>query len=80
MRNKLSLHSDVVAAGGRLHEARTRLGLSRVHLGMQTGISAQQIGKYERGVNVLTIHALQRICGALNINPCEICGCSNERR
>lgn len=55
--------------GVRLRAMRVRRGLPQKALGDTLGVSLQQIQKYERGVNRLSVSALVRLSRELNVNP-----------
>jgi transcriptional regulator with XRE-family HTH domain len=55
--------------GARLKAARAlRQNMTQVQLGERTGISAQQIDKYERGQNRIAMSRLIDLAGALNLH------------
>ena len=51
--------------GEKIRERRRRMGLSQERLGELTGVSYQQIQKYEKGINQVGIDRLQRIAAIL---------------
>lgn len=53
------------ALGQRIKRFREQAGLSQTELGNRLGISYQQIQKYERGVNRLSVDTLLRMARAL---------------
>jgi len=53
--------------GVRMREQRLVLEMSQAELGMQLGISFQQIQKYESGKNRVSAGRLLDICKALNV-------------
>lgn len=57
------------AIGQRLQRHRMRVGMSQEALGERMGLSFQQIQKYEKGINRITIGAMLTMADALNIDP-----------
>ena len=57
------------AIGGRLRALRVAAGLTQSALGEATGLSFQQIQKYETGKDRIAVSTLQRIATALEIHP-----------
>lgn len=51
--------------GGRIRRYRESAGLSQTELGDRLGVSYQQVQKYERGANRVSVDALVRIARAL---------------
>ena len=41
-------------------------------------ISYEQLRKYERGIDNLTIPAMKLVADALEVDCCEICGCCDD--
>lgn len=58
--------------GENLRCARVVRGLSQTDLGALAGVTFQQIQKYEKGVNRISISRLYVLCGALGCRPAEI--------
>ena len=56
-----------VHVGERLRMWRTERKISRITLGEALGLTDQQIGKYETGINRIGASRLQRICTVLEI-------------
>lgn len=67
--SSLSLTSEQTDAyvGARLKERRLALSMSQTDLGNAAGISFQQIQKYERGVNRISISMLGTFAEALRV-------------
>ena len=61
-----------VILGTRLREIRKRKGLSQGAVGAELGISFQQIQKYEKGTNHVTVPTLIRLCKVLESDPVPI--------
>lgn len=62
--------SDIDKSAGRLlRQLRRERGLSQTSLGSRVGISFQQIQKYEKGANRISISRLFALCCALDISP-----------
>lgn len=55
--------------GAQLRKLRQLAGLSQVALASQCGITFQQLQKYEKGINRLTITRLLDIATALKVSP-----------
>ncbi len=55
--------------GKRLRQRRIELGLSQQKLSGVTGVSYQQIQKYERGTNRIGASMLWLLCSVLNVQP-----------
>lgn len=55
--------------GMRIHELRLAMGLSRVQLAAQIGVTHQQLHKYEKGMNRICVSRLVDIARALKKNP-----------
>ena len=61
-----------VAAGLRLRAARKRVGWSQERLGAAAGITFQQVQKYERGTNRVSISKLIVMARALGVPPADL--------
>lgn len=61
-------HPVDVIAGRNLHIARTLAGYSQQRLGAEVGISFQQIQKYERGANRMSISRAWQFASILGIS------------
>jgi transcriptional regulator with XRE-family HTH domain len=57
--------------GSLIKEERLRLDVSQEQLGLECGISFQQIQKYEKGVNRISAARLLHICEVLKVDPCK---------
>ncbi|MDA8325548.1 MAG: helix-turn-helix transcriptional regulator [Nitrospiraceae bacterium] len=53
--------------GELIRQMRKSSGLSQMQLAEKVGISYQQVQKYEKGVNKLTLSRLKQISGALGV-------------
>lgn len=49
-------------------------GMSQTQLGEALGVTFQQVQKYEKGRNRVSVSALIRICKVLNVGPMDIIG------
>src|SRR5687767_12431857 len=58
---------DPVALGPRIHEARTRLGLSVAALAEQAGVSKSLVSQIERGVAAPSLDTVRRLASALQV-------------
>ena len=56
-----SFASDDEQLGPRLRSARVSSGMTQAELGRKVGVSPQQIGKYERGEDSLSVRRLQSL-------------------
>lgn len=74
MRNSTGVANDErqKRIGLRLRLARQAAGLSQTKLGEGLGVSFQQIQKYERGANRLSVEALERSCAILGISTASL--------
>lgn len=61
-----------VAAGHKLRAARVAAGLNQTQLGQAIGVTFQQIQKYERGSNRISISALIGMADALDVPPAAL--------
>lgn len=68
-----SLNGDPAAIdgilGARIRELRLLRGMSQQELGRRVGVTFQQIQKYERGFNRVSVATLIRVAAALAIAP-----------
>ncbi len=56
-----------IYVGARVREWRERRGISQLGLARGMGVSAQQVQKYEKGVNRLSAGRLQAVAQTLNV-------------
>lgn len=61
-----------VAAGCKLRAARVAANLSQTQLGQAIGVTFQQIQKYERGTNRISVSALIGMAEALDVPPAAL--------
>lgn len=61
-------------AGARLRNIRTLRGISQTALGDEIGVTFQQVQKYEKGANRMSISMLVKICRALGCEPTDVIG------
>ncbi len=71
-RSTESEHELDMAAGELLRRYRVVRGLSQTALGKKVGISFQQIQKYEKGMNRMSVSRLFAIASALEITPQDL--------
>jgi transcriptional regulator with XRE-family HTH domain len=64
--------------GTRMREIRTAHNLRQQDVAKKLKISASSYAKYERGDINISVDAMYRIAAALKVNPCLICGCSDD--
>ncbi len=62
----------------RLLLAREKRGMSQKELSEIIGIKQQQYARYEKGINIMPITHLKKICIALNISADYILGLTKE--
>lgn len=62
----------------RLLLAREKKGLSQKELSEIIGLKQQQYARYEKGINIMPITYLKKICIALNISADYIIGLTNN--
>jgi transcriptional regulator with XRE-family HTH domain len=58
--------------GKRLRALREEAGLSQTALGARSGVTFQQVQKYENGVNRLPINRLIEFCEALSVPASQV--------
>jgi transcriptional regulator with XRE-family HTH domain len=79
MTNRVLRDDDYSALmGQRVRHLRTQRKLTLRNIVVRVGVSYQQIQKYESGGNEMSVPAMRKIAAALEVNPCEICGCCDE--
>ena len=64
---KLKILKSEKPIGELIRQMRKSSGLSQMQLAEKVGISYQQVQKYEKGVNKLTLSRLKQISGALGV-------------
>jgi transcriptional regulator with XRE-family HTH domain len=57
-----------VRLGANVRELRKSRGISQVRIAEKIGLTFQQIQKYERGVNRISVSTLLRLCSALDVS------------
>ena len=62
------------STGNRLRELRSLKGMTQTELGERVGVTFQQVQKYERGTNHMTIWKLVQFAEALGIGVDEFLG------
>lgn len=63
---------ELAALGGRISEARKRLGLTQDDLADRAGLSRPTISKIERGVQDVGIVSLHKIARVLEVEPAAL--------
>lgn len=53
--------------GNKIKGIRKSLGISQMKLAEEVGVSFQQIQKYEKGINKISVEMIQQIAGALGM-------------
>jgi transcriptional regulator with XRE-family HTH domain len=73
---KRSPHDDEITleVGRRLKSARLRKEMSQQRVAELAGLDRTTIGLIERGKHGMLVSTLMLICGAMEIDPYEICG------
>jgi transcriptional regulator with XRE-family HTH domain len=61
------VHTVELLIGSRIRERRLSRGLSQQQLGLMTGVTLQQVYKYERGLNKISVGRLFTIAAALDV-------------
>lgn len=64
----------------RLMLAREKRGMTQTNLAKNIGIKQQQYARYEKGVNIMPITYLYKICVILNISADYIIGLTDEMK
>lgn len=59
---------------------RDRQNISQKSMAEQLGIKQQQYARYEKGINVMPITYLPKICKILNVSADYIIGISNNKK
>lgn len=62
----------------RLLLAREKRGISQKELSETLGLKQQQYARYEKGINIMPITQLKKICIALDISADYIIGLTNK--
>ena len=57
--------------GQKIRELRKTKGMSQMELAERIGLSFQQIQKYEKGINRISVPRLYQIAKALNVDICS---------
>jgi transcriptional regulator with XRE-family HTH domain len=60
------------AIGRRLRAFRERRGLTQKELGHRCQVSFQQIQKYERGINRISMSRLEALAAAMDVTPLQL--------
>ena len=63
-----------VEVGKRIQEFRRIRGISQTVIADAIGVTFQQVQKYEKGTNRISVGALVNICKVLKIDPMDILG------
>lgn len=66
--------------GERIREIRKKRNISQAKLADRIGITFQQIQKYEKGTNNISVPRLLAISDALGVNPLFFLGCLPEQQ
>jgi transcriptional regulator with XRE-family HTH domain len=75
IRKKPTVTGDVdKAIGQRMRQLRMQLGMSQQALGAEVGLSFQQIQKYEKGTNRISVSRMLEFCEHLQTTPNDIIG------
>lgn len=69
-------HPADIYAGKVLRRIRHLTKISQVDLANKLGITFQQIQKYEKGINRLSVSRLSEICSALDVEPSAFFECA----
>ena len=63
-----------VEVGSRIKEFRKIRGVTQTDLATALGVTFQQVQKYEKGTNRISVGSLVAICRVLNIEPMDLLG------
>ncbi len=58
--------------GEKIRKARISMNISQMQLAEKVGISYQQIQKYEKGINEITVTRLYQIAESLGMHPVDL--------
>ena len=61
------MHRSEKSVGELIRQIRKSSGMSQIQLAEKVGISYQQVQKYEKGVNRLSVSRMKQISGALGV-------------
>jgi len=75
---RISNTTNAAEIGRRLRTLRTERRVSQTALGLMINVTYQQVQKYEKGSNGFSVSTMKMIAAALDVKPCEICGCCDE--
>ena len=64
---KMKMHRSEKSVGELIRQIRKSSGMSQIQLAEKVGISYQQVQKYEKGVNRLSVSRMKQISGALGV-------------
>ncbi len=59
---------------------RDRQNITQKHMAEQLGIKQQQYARYEKGINIMPVTYLPKICKILNVSADYILGLSKNRK
>lgn len=81
MMNKTRATQDIdKVAGNNMRSLRNNAGLSQADLGTELGVSFQQIQKYERGANRLSLARAVRLADLLKVSVDDLAGRNGARK
>lgn len=63
-----------IEVGARIRDFRKIRGVTQTGLATDLGVTFQQVQKYEKGTNRVSVGALVAICRTLNIEPMDLLG------
>lgn len=63
------IHPVDMEAGAKLRDARNAIGMSQEKLAEKSGITFQQVQKYEKGKNRMSLSRLWQFCEILDVSP-----------
>src|SRR6266436_5387492 len=75
---RLSNKTSDAEIGRQLRKLRIERRISQTALGLMINVTYQQVQKYEKGSNGFSVSTMKMIAAALDVKPCEICGCCDE--
>ena len=68
---KTSPHPEDIFAGKTLRKLRICTGMSQEELGKEVGVTFQQVQKYERGENQISLRKIKQFAALFKVSPLE---------
>lgn len=70
--NRIQKTAAAVAVSNRVRTLRVAAGMTQEELAKAIGVTYQQMHKYERGINRITVDGLYAIAAGLGVSPCDL--------